>query len=366
MIDRVEDSFRGNRIAKAFLLVLLVGAAVRAILLNYPPWFFQDTPTYVDLARRIRTWRMTGYQGHVTPLYPLFLLLGGMNPYVVHFSQNLLGIAIASILFAMVYRRTRSVAFAVIAGVIYNVDLSQLGFEQCFLTETLCTFLLILSVFVFQWMVLERKFGWRAHVILGTLAAMTCLTRPLYACLAPLYFIFLALIRRRAPLRLGDLIRGLSSFAAPAGVLLLGWCLLNWWTVGSFGLTTRNGANMTSISGGFIELGPPKYANIRDPYLRARAKEIAERGYYCNTIFRAYPEILAETGYTVLQLDRELTRMSLELFAAHPVLYAEAVGRAWMGFWEPWLYWHPLRFRVATKGTRSKVWLNWFHQHSLG
>jgi len=339
LIASAARRFRNIPAAGPLAVVLLITCAARAILLDRPPAIYPDTHGYVSLAHNLRTLRFAGYDGTRPPIYPLFLLLTGMNFYVVRFLQNLLGMAIAAMLFAMVYRRTQSAALALVAGVVYGVDMSQLGLEQYILTETLSTFLLTLSVVVFQWMVLKGKFGWREQATLGTLVAVTGLTRPIYVCLAPLYFAFLAMMGPRAGVARADRNRHPASFAAPTAALLLGWCVFNWLTLGYFGLTTLTGFNLSNHSGAFIELAPDRYARIRDPYLRARPEQIAEQGTHSMTIFRADGEIYRETGYNRVQLSRALTRMSLELFAEHPILYGRGVGRAWVAFWRPSLYW---------------------------
>jgi hypothetical protein len=117
--------------------------------------------------------------------------------------------------------------------------------------------------------------------------------------------------------------------------LLLGWSFVNWWNVGYFGISTQMGFGLSNQSGPFIDLAPDQFAAIRDPYLRARSKQIADTGTYVNTIYRAWPEIRQETGYDDVQLLREVTQMSLQLFAAHPILYARGVSRSWLGFWHP-------------------------------
>jgi len=104
------------------------------------------------------------------------------------------------------------------------------------------------------------------------------------------------------------------------------------------------GFNLTNQSGAFIELAPDKYASVRDPYLKARTEQINETGTYAMAIFRAVPEIERHTGYDRVQLTRELTKMSLELFVAHPIRYAAGVLRAWVRFWQPPLYWRSSLF----------------------
>jgi len=341
LISSTAEWIRNSPAAKPLVVTLLIAGVVRAIALWLPPYVFPDTGGYLDLGYWLWKLQFAGCNGMRTPVYPLFLVLAGGNLYVVRFLQHLLGIAIAAMLFAMVYRRTRSTSFALVAGALYGVDLSQLFLERSILSETLCTFLLTLSAVVFQWIVLGRKFGRREYATLGTLTGLTGLTRPIYAYLAPLYFVLIAIEPSRSlearEVRAQRVAR-LTSFAAPAGGLLLGWCLFNWLNIGYFGLSTEIGFSLLNHSGAFIELAPDKYAAIRDPYLKSRALAISAKGSHVNAIFRVEEEIEKRTGYDQLQLLRELTKMSLELFAAHPMLYAQGVMRGWLGFWRPPLF----------------------------
>ncbi len=342
-IDRASRSLTHNPAAKALLVALLIATATR-IVLYQPPTTVPDTHDYLVLAHCLRALRFADYDGSRTPVYSLFLLVAGLNLHAVCVLQNILGLAIGAMLFAMVYFGTRSWPFALIAGIGYGLDLSPLPFEHFIMSETLCTFLLTLSVLVFQLMVLKKRFGWREHAVLGLLIAITGLTRPLYVCLTPLFLVMLAVMRPPVPVSRMDRIQQLVSFAAPAGTLLLGWCLFNWLSIGYFGFTTLIGFNLTNHSGAFIELAPDKYASIRDPYLKAREEQIKQTGTYAMAIFRAAPEIDQKTGYDRVQLTRELTKMSLELFAAHPLRYAAGVLRAWVAFWQPPLYWRSSAF----------------------
>ena len=342
LITSTTQWIRNRPAAKPLVMTLLIAGVVRAIALWLPPYVFPDSPGYLDLGYCLWKLQFAGCNGMRTPVYPLFLVLAGENLYVVRLLQHLLGIAIAAMLFAMVYRRTRSTSFALVAGALYGVDLSQLFLERSILSETLCTFLLTLSALVFQWIVLERKFGRRQYAVLGTLAGLTGLTRPMYAYLAPLYLVLIPIEPSRS-LAVAREVRAqraarLTAFATPAGGLLLGWCLFNWLNIGYFGLSTEIGFSLLNHSGAFIELAPDKYAAIRDPYLKSRALQMAANGSHVNAIFRVEEEIEKRTGYNQLQLLRELTKMSLELFAAHPMLYAQGVMRGWLGFWRPPLF----------------------------
>jgi hypothetical protein len=353
----VTNRPRDDLFVKSIAALLFVAVIVRLIGFAFPPNIYNDTEGYVRLAQRFQTLRLVGYDGMHTPIYPLLLAMAGLNFRIVTFLQNIMGIATAAMLFSMIYRRTNSAAFALIGGIILCLDVVELGFEQAILTETLATFLLILSAFKLQRMLPGSDAGWQDYAILGALAGLTGLTRPLYVYLAPLYLIFLAIRYRRASIPKAHL----AIFGAVAGGLLLGWSFVNWWNVGYFGISTQMGFGLSNQSGPFIELAPDQYAAIRDPYLRARSKQIADTGTHVNTIYRAWPEIRQETGYDDVQLLREVTRMSLQLFASHPILYARGVSRAWLGFWHPPLS-HGMpflggHFRGIYPGSPSFTWL---------
>ena len=354
-IGSLANRFRNHPGSKQLAVVILIGAAMRVLWLGLPPNIYGDSGSYLWLASNIRILWLRGFYGDRTPVYSLFILLSGLNVYVVRDLQNLLGVVIAVILFAMVYRSTCSRGAALAAGLAYAVDLSQLSFEQDILTETVCTFMLMLSALTFQRMVLEGRSGRLECAALGTFAGLTGLTRPLYAYLTPLYFGFLAVMIAREPAESGGRSGRLVLFAAPACALLLGWCTLNWMNGGDFTLTSRAGLGLTNLSGAFIELAPDKYASIRDPYLRARSKQIAKRGDQAMTIFAVLPELRAQPKYQGTRLSRELIRMSIELFAAHPVLYAQWAARSWMRFWRPPMY-LLARFSGRAEGALEAFW----------
>lgn len=329
--ERVTESLRSYPTRKPLLTLLILAVCVRLIGSAFPPNIYNDTDGYVHLAERFLALRLAGYNGLSTPVYPLLLALTGLNFQVVKYLQYLLGIGISVTLFRMFFRRTHNATLALVAGVVFCLNVGELAFEQAILTETLATFLLSLSAFRLQHVLSDEHVPWTEYALLGTLVGLTALTRPLYIYLAPLYFVFLVTRPGLAPVRSIHL----AAFAGSAGALLLGWSFVNWWNVGYFSISTQMGFGLTNQSGAFIELAPDEYAAIRDPYLKARAKQIAKTGTHTNTIYRAWDDIKRETGYDDIHLLREVTRMSLQLFVAHPILYAHGVARSWLRFWVP-------------------------------
>jgi hypothetical protein len=349
-LKKADRSFAYSPMARVLVWVVLLGAAARlAHGLICAPGVHPDTPDYVELARRIAAVNFAGWDGWRTPVFPLLLLLCRFDFSAVRLVQSLLGIATAAIISVLIFQRTGSSMLALLGGLAYAFDLGQISFESLVMTGALCTFLVVASVLIFARIVLAHPGGRAAgagwHVVLGFVAGAAALTRPLFLFLAPLYLIALLSIgRRRGTLR--EHSKGLGALAAPASALIFGWCLFNWFTAGYLGPTSTTGFTLSYQSGRFISLAPDKYAAIREPYIRAMKQEIAATGKYgdSDTIFLAAPEIYRKTGWTKVQLSRELTAMSLEMFAEHPLLYARGVWRAWMRFWEPRGEWDPEQF----------------------
>jgi len=125
----------------------------------------------------------------------------------------------------------------------------------------------------------------------------------------------------------------LALVLAPTLVFAIGWSAVNQHALNYFGVTTTTGYNLVTHSGTFIELAPPKYSEIARIYLRYRVAQIREHGTQAPTIWEANSEIQRKTGLSGAELSKQLTRMSLEMFAEHPILYFESVARSWLRFW---------------------------------
>jgi hypothetical protein len=341
---------------RAFLILVLACVSIRAvIILNYAPAQHWDTNSYVQVAREIRHLDFRRYEGRRTPLYPLLLVLGGLNWNVVRVIQSLLGVAISLMLFEIACAETGNSDIALLAGLAYSLDLSQLFYESAICSETLSTFWVVGSAFFLSRSC--RKGGRKNLVLLGVAAGLAGLTRPLFLFLGPLYLAALAILDRSGALAEPARSRALRAFAVPAFVPVLGLCLFNWIVIGYPGPTTMLGYDLSNHSGAFIELAPGRYSGIRDPYLKARAARIARGAGYAQSIWYSEAEMKSATGLSTVGLSRALTRMSLELFAEHPVLYAEGVGRSWAGFWRSDIYWRGTNFTSQSlRDTLEPIW----------
>ena len=77
------------------------------------------------------------------------MLLAGMDWDVVRLIQSVLGIAIASMMFAIAWMRTRNVAASFVVGLLCSLAVSELLFEQIIYSETFCTFWIVLSLLAY-------------------------------------------------------------------------------------------------------------------------------------------------------------------------------------------------------------------------
>lgn len=331
MPDASESSLRRpspNRAAKALAALIAISAAVRAIIIaNFRVRASWDTDGYILAAQSIARLDFSNYDGKRTPIYPMLMLLGGMDWDVIRWMQALLGIAIASMMFGIAWHRTRNVTASFVVGLLCSLALSELAFEQVIYSETLCTFWIVLSVFTYQ-RICDFEFPRIFEVaLLGLTAALAGMTRPMFLFLGPLYFILMIVGVRSAGIMRNSIV------LAPTLVLALGWSMVNKHVVNYFGVTTTTGYNLSNHSGAFMELAPKRYSAIRDIYLRYRTWQIPRLGTHAMTIWYAEGEIRRATGLSYAELSKQLTRMSLEMFVEHPLLYLESVARAWGRCW---------------------------------
>ncbi|MBI3966927.1 MAG: hypothetical protein HY329_14940 [Chloroflexi bacterium] len=335
----VLDRLRGNvtrRETNVYLGgLLLVCFTVRVLLLLvYEPNTNPDSLEYRDLANQMLSGDFTNYTGFRTPGYPIFMMLFGLSFRAIWIGQSLIGLGTVALLFYLAYEVTRSPWAGVVLGGTYGLGLNNLFFEAAILTEALATFLLVLSLLLCK-RLLDRpssRVWW--YVAGGTVTALAGLTRPLLLFLGALYLAFIGVQLLR---RLGtpaERVRLAGAFVAPLVVLVGGWSLFNYATLGYFGASTLIGYNLTSHAGPFMELAPDEYREIRDIYVEERKKQVQAMGSHIFTIWRAVPRIRETTGLSYPDLSRKLTAMCTGLFVQYPGRYLASVSEAWWRFWD--------------------------------
>ncbi len=337
-------------IVRWLVILLLSGSLLRlGFWFAYGPVGYSDTGTYMRPAQNILTGDFSNYDGRRPPGYPLVLAIAGLSPDGTWALQMLMGLAISVLLFYVAFALTRRPGLAALVGMTYNLNLSQLFFEANLVSETTATFAttgVAALLLVSYQRIHDKRRVWPWLLGLGLMAAFATLTRP--------QFLFLPLLIATL---IGYASRGRTGTGIwrPAGriglafltstALILGWCWFNYAKVGFFTISTQTGLTLMGHSLAFIELAPDRYATIREIYIRHRDEKRARTGGHA-AIWEGLPEAMAATGLSLPALSSQLTRMSIEMFARHPLRYASGVVHAWVDFWAAPMYWQPAMLRV--------------------
>jgi hypothetical protein len=341
---------------------LLVGTVVGVVALVlrlvlwmvYGPVAYGDTNSYFRSAEVLARLTFNGLDGTRVPGYPAFVALAGTDPERVFAAQLVLGWAITMLLFLWGWQVTRRAGAAAAVALAYTLSPAMLLFEANLLTETLTTFLLVLSFVLL--ISLERARGWAqvlAAAALGAASGAAGLVRILFYPLA----IWLAPFVATSPgggwkgkgLRLG-------LFLLPAALLLGGWIAFVYNSYGFLAPSTMGGYNLVQHTGVFFELLPDEDAVLRDVYLKYRDERFAERGDQTNTIWEAIPELSQASGLGFYDLAREMQRLSIKLIRAHPDLYLRNVAQGWLAFWKSPVYWDPAQAASPAVAAGLRLW----------
>jgi len=343
--------------------LVLSGVLIRVGLLSgYEPLASPDTPTYFTAARDLMSGDFTQGQGRRTPGYPLFIALVGEAPERLKLAYMGVGIAISLLLFHITLLMTRRAGVAFAVGMSYHLSLQQLFLEATLLTETLTTLMVAVTLAVLL-PALHRMRAGRTAVglvlLAGWCSAAAIMVRPQFLVLAVVLPI--AVIYAESALRWPSWrALGLAGvLVLPSVLAVLGWATVVQTKMGMFTMSTQSGLGLVNHSVEFIELAPERYSVVRDILLKHRAERIAAAGHAGNTIWYALPEIREATGWSLPEASREMHKMSTQMFAEHPLLYAASVARPWLEFWTVPIIWESERIKPAwlSQSLQSLWWL---------
>jgi hypothetical protein len=339
----------------------------------YQPVAYSDTPSYRRLAQRVLR-GFSGYDGTRTPGYPVFIALVG-NDRNVWLAQLTLGFITTLLIFFIGWKLTNKPWFGGLLALLHTLNLGQLFFESNLLTESLTTFLVLLTTAgVVVWLVYPKyRRPWLAF-LLGVFSSTTFLVRPLFIYLPFYLLIFLWILPRLIPLPVsqtadGDPIvehqplpRSMSvvagiAFIVPVVLLMGGWVSFIHEHFGEWSFSTMTGYNLIQHTGSYFEYVPDEYAALRDTYIKYRDEHIAEFGTQTNAIWDAIPEMSKVSGYSFYALSRVLARISIDLILRHPDLYLKNAISGWWLFWRVPIYWSAdaLRYPWLTGGVTTFI-----------
>src|SRR5260221_8788955 len=218
---------------KAILVLFVVGILIRLPLAwLYQPTMYDDSSTYVTLARQLQHLDFSDYIGWRTPGYPVLLLVAGFSNQWLWLLQSSLGIGISVLIFRMTWEASGSVRLGTVVGLLQSLALNQLFFEAAVLAETLCTFLVVLSTYATSRILLHGRATLMSGAFSGLVATLAALTRPIFIIFGPLCLaLYFARFRfRRLPLYV--------AFVLAFGLPIILWMSVNQVTLGYFGMTT--------------------------------------------------------------------------------------------------------------------------------
>jgi hypothetical protein len=224
----VADWVRSNRL---FCTVIGVGVVVRLLVaIAYAPAleFFGDSPAYLASAAhpdRISLWHPSGY-----PVF-LWVLSATHSLLVVTLLQHALGIASGVLVYQLMRRFNVGTVGSTIAASPLLLDAYQINLEQFVLSDTLFTFLTILTI-VLALRVIRRPTALAAFA-LGLVIAATTLTRTVGLAVALAVLITMAVAR--VPLR------RIGAAGLTCAVPLLGYALAFHATYGVYALQGYSG-----------------------------------------------------------------------------------------------------------------------------
>lgn len=182
-----------------------------------------------------------------TPVYPAFVALSyalfGRDFQMIFILQSLLEVVTAAVVYRLVLGLTRSYHAGLIAALCYGLSLSPIHYANLLLTESLLTFLLAMTLFLFRASVQSNK--WRYLLATGVMLGLAILCKP-NAELLPFAFVGAILLRRR----ISFMQRLQQMVLVTIGVItiLLPWYGRNWTVFGDVFLSRTYDDNIARVA----------------------------------------------------------------------------------------------------------------------
>jgi len=317
------------------LLALLTASLILRIFLfqSVVPRVHTDSVTYLEL-KNLDPVR--------TPGYPLFLEiiqffndLFRITPrylyYIVFVQMFFLGLINTWLVYAFARLLTRSEAFSVTMGVIYNLDYFVIGFEFLLLTEALSLTLLGLTLLFYRKIFESSK---PAPYLAGLLAVCLLLTRPSFAGL----FVCLLAISWLVHIRPADGAGFFKKYGPALAVFLLfnlagigGWSWRNKVKHGYFGISTI----LPYQLGYFTQHFYRKYKTGADAEMDKYAAILAEEK---GSPFEFRRHLSEDMNMAEAQISRVLMRLDLKLikenFSDYLKLLPQATSHYYTYSWD--------------------------------
>jgi len=226
---------------KTYILTILFISLFFKILflISFHIWSSGDTYNYFKLAKHILNFDLTGYNGHRTPGYPLFIILGFFNHKIIVMYQIILGMILNLLIFFLSLEITKDRAKSFIITLIHILNLNITNFEIALLTEFLSLFFLVLLIYL-----IKRKSN---IMIISICATYLFVIRPNMLSVIIFYFLFFIFKREFKKAILFISLPTISAFL---------WSYLNLKYVGFFTISTIGPQGLNHHTLNFVYCAP--------------------------------------------------------------------------------------------------------------
>jgi len=292
-----------------------------------------DTEGYFRTAEQLISGDYTGYIGKRPPVYPLIIAAAGFNPEVIIWIQGIMGVGISVLLYLLFSTLTGKGTLGFLIGLSYAVNPSQIMCENFLVSETTCTFILTLSVYLFFKMTIRRVSStWYELILFGLVCSLCVLTRAQYQFLPIIYAIFLGYHLKAG---IGESVWKTAVFLIPVVILVGAWGLFQYKRIGQFTIAPELGYSLTNHTINFIEFAPDRYDNIKQVLIRNRQNKLQAKGETYVAYVTAVPELLELTKLSYAQLSQKLVEINLAAIKEKPLLYLKGVATGCIRFFKP-------------------------------
>jgi hypothetical protein len=322
--------------------IAFVAVAVRIVLnLGYRPLLVPDSVSYLTLAHRLAAAHLAGGSGTRTPGYPVLLLALDYSPRATWCVQSALGVATSMLVYRLIRRLGASTSVALIGGLVYATSLEVLAVERQVMTETLVTFLIVLTASLCVGIIRAETAAGALPPLLGTVLAALCLVRPDALGVTVYLVAALSAVNLAAERKLGRpgaarrIVTRSVAMLLPPIIALAAWAMVNKETIGVLSVSTVLGHNMIDQVAPYVKVENGPDHGITAAYVATRTRLELRAANPSNVSYAAEAAMERASGLDAAHLSGRLLSIALRVIAAHPLAYVNTSLKQWPRFWLP-------------------------------
>lgn len=317
--------------------IIIVSLFIRLIIiaLYQHITIFPDSADYIELAKRLLSFDLKGYEGQRSPGYPLLLSFANTNLYIIVIFQSILGIITNIYIYKICLILNLRNNIALILTLLLVCYIPTIFFEYAILTESLTLFIVTISFYILFQLLKQYNPNTKYYLFLSISIAFLVLIKPFYIYLSIVVFIPLLFHHINEKISFSKI---LFIIIFPT-IIFISWSTVNKSNTGHFTSTTYYGFNIAQNCVSFAENTSEEYKEIGSIYAKYREKNDSSKYEIAMTIWEAYPELKEKTGLSFPDLSNKLYNYSVVTIKMNPIAYLKQVAISWVDFWKTSLYW---------------------------